>query len=296
MRYLVRPSFKRRIAYAAVGALMAAPVFGGATPTAAAAQLTITKTASPNPVTVGGTLTYTITVTNNTTVISPNTIVTDPLPGGVSFVSATTTLGSCSQSSGTVTCSLGSLAAGSPTVTITIVVTPTTAGPLSNTATATGFEVVGASATATTTVQGGNACPATPGFWKTHSSNAPGNQQNLWPISALTLGSHTYTEDQLIGPNGLFTKFKPSNSGDASMILAYQLFAAKLNVLSGTANAGSILGVISQADALLTTAGGSSSLPYNISPSSALGAQMVAVASQLDAYNNSAPSGCTQIS
>ena len=58
--------------------------------------------------------------------------VSDPLPAGVTFVSATPSVGSCSGTS-TVTCSLGTLASGA-SATVTIVVTPS-AGPLSNTAT-----------------------------------------------------------------------------------------------------------------------------------------------------------------
>ncbi len=96
------------------------------------ADLSITKTDSPDPVLVGQNLTYTITVTNNGPTSAAAVTVTDTLPGGVTFVSATPSQGTCSGTS-TVTCNLGSLAfPGSATV--TIVVTPTTAGPLSNTA------------------------------------------------------------------------------------------------------------------------------------------------------------------
>jgi uncharacterized repeat protein (TIGR01451 family) len=293
--------------YRVLGTLVALGALFAFTTALAAAQsasvpLTVTKSASPNPVNVGANLTYTITVANSNPggVASPTTVLTDVLPAGANFVSASPSQGTCSIASGTVTCQLGTLNSGAAAATITIVVTPTSAGTLSNTASATGsprgdgtFEFAGTSNTVTTTVQtpGGNACPATPGFWKNHSTSAPGNQANLWPVGSLTLGSHTYTEAQILT---LFANFKPSGSGDASMILAYQLFAAKLNVLSGTANAGSIAGAITSADALLTSAG-SGSLPYNIAPSSSLGQQMTTVAGQLDAYNNSNPSGCTPL-
>ena len=137
--------------------------------------------------------------------------------------------------------------------------------------------------------ENGGSCPATPGYWKNHSGLAPGNQKDVWPVHTLTLGSHTYTESEVVT---LFKDFSPSGSGDASMILGYQLFAAKLNVASGSANAGSIATAISTADSLLA-AQGSGSLPYNISPSSTVGQQMVGVAATLDAYNNSSPAGCT---
>jgi hypothetical protein len=59
----------------------------------------------------------------------------DSLPASVNFVSATTTSGSCTGTS-TVTCDLGNLPGGMATV--TLVVTPTVAGSLSNTAMASG--------------------------------------------------------------------------------------------------------------------------------------------------------------
>jgi uncharacterized repeat protein (TIGR01451 family) len=296
--------FARSTSCRVLGTLVALGALFAFTTALAAAQsapapLTVTKSA-PSTVTVGGSLTYTITIADPTTVASPTTVLTDVLPAGATFVSVSTGQGSCTLSGGTLTCQLGTLNGGAAPVTITVAETATSVGTLSNFASATGsprgdgtFEFAGTSPTVTTVVEApvGNACPATPGFWKNHSTSAPGNQANLWPVGSLTLGSHTYTEAQILT---LFANFQPSGSGDASMILAYQLFAAKLNVLSGTANAGSIAGAIASADALLSQAG-TGSLPYNIAPSSSLGQQMTAVASQLDAYNNSNPSGCTPL-
>jgi uncharacterized repeat protein (TIGR01451 family) len=86
---------------------------------AAPADLSITKSASPDPGTPGGTLTYTLTATNNGPEDATNVIVTDTLPTGLTFVSVTSSQGTCS---GTVTCNLGTLPSGA-TATITIVVT-----------------------------------------------------------------------------------------------------------------------------------------------------------------------------
>ena len=55
----------------------------------------------------------------------------DTLPAGVTFNSATTSQGTCSQASGTVTCSLGTLA-NAATASITIKVTPPTGGSITN--------------------------------------------------------------------------------------------------------------------------------------------------------------------
>jgi uncharacterized repeat protein (TIGR01451 family) len=97
------------------------------------ADLSITKSDSPDPVVVGQNLTYSITVTNNGPTAASAVTVTDTLPGSVTFVSATPSQGSCTPSAGTVTCNVGSLAfPGSAT--ISIVVTPTATGTISNSA------------------------------------------------------------------------------------------------------------------------------------------------------------------
>ena len=120
-------------------------------------DLAITKADAPDPVTVGGTLTYTLTVTNNGPDPSTDSTVTDTLPAGVTFVSATPSQGSCAQAGGTVTCTLGPLAVGaSATIAIVVTVDATAASPLSDTATVAGVEtdpVAGNdSATAETTI------------------------------------------------------------------------------------------------------------------------------------------------
>jgi uncharacterized repeat protein (TIGR01451 family) len=86
------------------------------------ADLAVTKTDSPDPVTEGGNVTYTVTVTNNGPGAATNVTLTDVLDGLVTFVSATPTQGTCAETKGTVTCNLGGLA-NSATATVTIVVT-----------------------------------------------------------------------------------------------------------------------------------------------------------------------------
>ena len=76
----------------------------------AAADLALTKTGEPDPVLVGQQLTYTLEVVNTGPQGADNVAVTDTLPTGVTFNSATPSQGSCSQSSGTVSCALGTLA------------------------------------------------------------------------------------------------------------------------------------------------------------------------------------------
>jgi uncharacterized repeat protein (TIGR01451 family) len=81
-------------------------------------------------------MTWTVRITNNGPDTATGVQLTDVLPSQVSFVSVTTTQGTCSGG-GTVTCAIGTLAVGaSATVTIvTTALTPTTAGqPALNTA------------------------------------------------------------------------------------------------------------------------------------------------------------------
>jgi uncharacterized repeat protein (TIGR01451 family) len=102
-------------------------------------NLNLTKTASPNPGIALANLTYRITVTNNGPSPGTNVSMTDTLPGGVNFVSATPTQGSCSGT-GTVICNLGSMANGAQAV-INIVVTPQSPGQLTNTASVSATEM-----------------------------------------------------------------------------------------------------------------------------------------------------------
>jgi uncharacterized repeat protein (TIGR01451 family) len=75
-------------------------------------DVAIVKTAAPEPVNQGTNLTYTLQVTNNGPAIAQGVSVSDPLPAQVTYVSSSTTQGTCSQSAGTVTCTLNSVSVG----------------------------------------------------------------------------------------------------------------------------------------------------------------------------------------
>jgi uncharacterized repeat protein (TIGR01451 family) len=100
---------------------------------AAETDVGITKTDSNDPAPTGRDLTYTLTVTNNGPDATPAVEVTDTLPASVTFVSATPSQGTCDQSGNVVTCQLGALGSGD-TATVDIVVRPTQAGRITNTA------------------------------------------------------------------------------------------------------------------------------------------------------------------
>src|SRR5439155_790485 len=102
----------------------------------ASADLSITKSDAPDPVSAGGTLTYTLTVSNAGPSTATSVSVTDTLPAGVTFQSASGAGWTCSGTNASVTCTRASLAptGGTPS-TITIVVTaPSEGGTITNTA------------------------------------------------------------------------------------------------------------------------------------------------------------------
>lgn len=110
-------------------------------------------TASPSPAGVGNQVTFTYSIKNTGDLTSGITF-TDTLPAtGTTFVSATSTPGSCGTPTGTpptVTCSIGALATNG-TAKVTIVLTPTVAGPLANsgvvTVQGTAFQAQGSAST-----------------------------------------------------------------------------------------------------------------------------------------------------
>ena len=102
-------------------------------------DLSITKTDDVDPVDAGGTLVYSLVVTNAGPSTATGVIVTDVIPGDVTFVSSTTTLGSVGEASGVVTANVGTLARGaSATVTITVTAAGTAVGTFTNNASVTG--------------------------------------------------------------------------------------------------------------------------------------------------------------
>ncbi|HEX2915372.1 MAG TPA: DUF11 domain-containing protein, partial [Chloroflexia bacterium] len=105
------------------------------------ADLSITKSDSPDPVIAGNQLTYTITVKNNSTdTVANGVTVTDTLDPNTTFVSASGA--TCTNSGQTVTCNIGAMSPGQ-IVTITLVVNVALSAPTGGT-TQTGSCTVGA--------------------------------------------------------------------------------------------------------------------------------------------------------
>ncbi|MEZ4670781.1 MAG: hypothetical protein R3E39_22990 [Anaerolineae bacterium] len=127
----------------------------------------------------------------------------------------------------------------------------------------------------TAAAQSSGECPAGQGYWK----NTP-----TWPVTDLVLGGQSYSQVELI------IILNTPVEGDASLNLAHQLIAAKLNAAQGGASVAD--GLVMQADALLATYSGK--LPFNIDPSGDSGQTMVNIAGVLDSYNSGLLTvGCT---
>ena len=88
--------------------------------------------ARPEPAGVGQNLMYSAIVVNEGPANATGVVFTDTLPAGVTFVSATSTGGSCSTAGQTATCNVGALVKAA-SVQVTIVVTPTGVGTIDNT-------------------------------------------------------------------------------------------------------------------------------------------------------------------
>src|SRR5437764_12461468 len=117
-------------------------------------DLAITKSGSPATQDLGqGNITWTMVVTNNGPSTATGVKVSDPMPAGNTYVSSTTSRGTCTGGA-ILNCDIGTMAAGE-TVTITLVTTPSTSGTQTNTAVVSGDrpETTLANNTASATVQ-----------------------------------------------------------------------------------------------------------------------------------------------
>ncbi|MGE5834591.1 MAG: DUF11 domain-containing protein, partial [Acidobacteriota bacterium] len=103
-------------------------------PGGAGADLALTKTVSSATPTVGSNVTFTITLTNNGPVTATTVAVTDFLPAGLTFVSATPSQGTYASATGVWT--VGTLASG-VSQTLAIVATVIGASAMTNIATVT---------------------------------------------------------------------------------------------------------------------------------------------------------------
>jgi hypothetical protein len=113
-------------------------------------------------------------------------------------------------------------------------------------------------------------CPLSQGYWKNHSDK----WSNALPMMLGTLNSYSQSE--------LLSILKTPVKGDASIILAYQLIAAKLNVANNSPLPAEVQNAIANSDAAIGTA----VIPAGVKTSSVLGQTMTSLEEILDKYNN----------
>lgn len=99
--------------------------------TAGQSDLAVSMTASPTPVFISGNLTYSITVQNLGLANATGVNLTDSIPAGTTFVSASA---GCTYAAPTVTCALGNINANASSSAQIVLTAPSSAGPISNTA------------------------------------------------------------------------------------------------------------------------------------------------------------------
>jgi hypothetical protein len=107
-------------------------------------------------------------------------------------------------------------------------------------------------------------CPRSHGYWKNHTGQ--------WPIAWLLMGGVEYEAEQMLA-------FLNAKGGDATLQLALQLVAIKLNLASGSDP--SILPVVEAADAFLE------SYPPGSDPRGAARSEANRIKDELDDFNNS---------
>ena len=144
---------------------------GGASAAVGSTDLSMTKADTADPVTVGDTFGYVLTVKNEGANDAGDVITTDTLPSQVSYVSSTPSAGTCQKSSSKITCDLGQVNA-SASASVTITVKASKNGTVSNTASLTSSDDTNATNDLDTETTVINKKPSTPKPPKHHKGRA----------------------------------------------------------------------------------------------------------------------------
>jgi uncharacterized repeat protein (TIGR01451 family) len=196
---------------------------------ATSANLSVSKTASPNPGIAMANLTYRIVVTNNGPSPATGASMTDTLPAGVNFMSVSSTQGTCNGMP-PITCDFGNLAKGS-SASASIIVVPQATGQLSNTATTTATETdpdtSDNSATIMTTV--------------TTQSSGPSLLDPNLSVQTVVTGLSQPTSMAFIGTNDFFVLEK--DTGKIRRVLNGALQSTVLDLAVNSASERGMLGL-----------------------------------------------------
>jgi len=230
-------------ALAAVAVLALGAALGGAARFTPQANVTIRLAATPQPAAVGADLTYTLTVRNWGPQRARAVTVRDRLPASTTFVSASSSKGSCVGGM-VVSCSLGALARGA-LATVRVVVHPTQDGRIVNRA----------------TVQ---ALQRDPARW----NNAASTTVVVGPAANLGLGLQAAPRPATVGQPLTYTlAVRNLSSVDASGVVLSDRIPARSTLVSATATQGSCTTAVPVTCALGTiAAGGSAQVTIVVQP------------------------------
>ncbi|RJQ19446.1 DUF11 domain-containing protein [Candidatus Woesearchaeota archaeon] len=219
--------------------------------------LATNKTADPDPVIKGNTITYTINITNNGDEIAYNTTVDEVYPNGTSFVSSTPV-----PSSGNSTFSLGTLANGSST---TVTITLNTSLDITNGTILNNTYLVFTNSTLGIPFNSGNETLTTvlgfPDITTTKTAlppaTAPGTSV-LYQITLTNNGDHTAENITLVDgypANVTFNSSQPANTTDNATFAVPNLLPGQTFIVNISVNISSTMpGGILQNNATVTYA------------------------------------------
>ncbi|MBS0658011.1 MAG: S8 family serine peptidase [Verrucomicrobia bacterium] len=112
----------------------------GSVCSSALVDLNLTQTASAPLVGAGATFSYSLTVTNAGPQIASGVVLSDALPSGITFVSATPSQGTVTRVGNSLTAALGAIPSGSSATLVVTVIAPGIPGILTNNATVTAIQ------------------------------------------------------------------------------------------------------------------------------------------------------------
>ena len=204
------------------------------------ADVSVSKVDSADPVNAGAGFSYVVTVSNSGPSDATSVDLTDVLPAGVTFVSATPDQGSCSEAAGTVSCGLGTISSGvSVDVVITVTVdSDTVAGTITN------------NASVITTTTDANA------------ANDSASEDTTVTTSADVAVSKVDSADPVVAGTGFSYTVTVSNSGpsDATSVDLMDVLPAGVTFVSATPDQGSCSEAAGTVSCALGTVGSGASV------------------------------------
>ncbi len=212
----------------------------------AQADLSVVKSASPNPVVAGNQLTYTFTTTNNGPSADTGVVLSDTLPAGVQYVSSSTSQGTVTNNNGTLSVQLGNLAAGAvATTNVVVTVNPGAAGSITNTVTVTGnvFDPNLSNNTSTVTTQVGQSVDLA--LVKTASPNpVKAGQQLTYTLTATNDGPSNATGVTIVDTLPANTSYSSASDQSSATITGQTLTLNVGNLAVGASSTVTVVVVV----------------------------------------------------